>query len=1098
MGFRFGLIQSIDPATTVVCFVIVVAFIIVFEHATELLEVLLEENHVYSKILQIVYKELMLMGVISFSIVMYQASKPDNLSEQESSAIESIDFAHIVLFYMTFFFVLHAFYLIRISIDNFHRNRVHYAETAASLLQKIDAVERRPWWSPARLLYHSEFFLTALRDKVEFKVVQSIFFALYLVPRNFDYPAYVTRCYERYALKTITRSLLSWLVLLLAVLANYLRLFAGYSCTIHGVVEAEHRRWLSAPDGYGYAYGGEDVDADNDRCRKLTMREFLAGGALLTLFNLCLLVAARVYKLRLVHFVGTSNSADFREYLEYLHSFEEEHKREIRSTRRFTTRELFNEIATTLAETEHHADEETVRVLAKLFHRLAAALRNVYTDAVFALRLSVVAACFPQRRPRKRKSILTAARKPKPPAPAPARTGCWPRWSGSDEAPSGDSKAAAPVGGVVFVQGAAADAEACAAQPSEGSGRHEKYRNASEVLSLMRQRQTLQSIKQRVCVGIDNELPAHAAAPQSDPAAPRAGDRPATEPFHADLDGLLSDDDEHKSEHPAAHAAHSDSQFLEDVREEWFKEHSFRASSLRLQLDDEDGDSDGDGDGDGDGAAKAKAKAKTAAGPAAQLLAAFAAGSPGRSDAAAGGVEASATSPRRNCPVRGFRQMRSQPAATSPPPSTERDAATVSPLFDAARGDGDGEGNGDGDGDAATTATPPDAAALNSATAQEQLRSIFLFHRPELFFRAIELGIMFSCLFMALWVTNALSIVRDIDERGAYVSVAEVLVVLPIALHFYTLPTITSTCALVHAISDLNLHAAHQVLQDSLETQRLLRRVRKKVLARAAEAQEAQKAEQLARNEQRKAEEEETRRRLEALVSQLLSLDHTIDRIQRAIAYHTYLVQRLRTRWQQVAEPGSAKESPATSNEADAAHQRSVTLHVQLQAEIASEAKRLTRLQHKLAAKQAERADVWQRFEKLKTATDSQNLEQRRRFIDELFEELDQDGSGSIDHVEFRDMLRHLHLTLSDHKFRLLFRAIDRTTDGGIEREELMEFLFPSLSRQIIDLRHFDAGAAADAAPRSARSRRPSAKSHRPSAAAPDASSSSDSDSDSN
>lgn len=322
MGFRFGLIQSIDPATTVVCFVIVVAFVIVFEHATELLEVLLEENHVYSKILQIVYKELMLMGVISFSIVMYQASKPDDLSAQESSAIESIDFAHIVLFYMTFFFVLHAFYLIRISIDNFHRNRVHYAETAASLLQKLAAVEGRPWWSPARLLYHSEFFLTPLREKVEFKVVQSIFFALYLVPRNFDYPAYLTRCYERYALKTITRSLLSWLVLLLAVLANYLRLFAGYSCTIHGVVEAEHRRWLSAPDGYGYAYGA-DVDADNDRCRKLTMREFLAGGALLTLFNLCLLVAARLYKLRLVHFVGTSRSADFREYLEYLHSFEE-------------------------------------------------------------------------------------------------------------------------------------------------------------------------------------------------------------------------------------------------------------------------------------------------------------------------------------------------------------------------------------------------------------------------------------------------------------------------------------------------------------------------------------------------------------------------------------------------------------------------------------------------------------------------------------------------------------------------------------------------------------------------------------------------------
>lgn len=45
--------------------------------------------------------------------------------------------------------------------------------------------------------------------------------------------------------------------------------------------------------------------------------------------------------------------------------------------------------------------------------------------------------------------------------------------------------------------------------------------------------------------------------------------------------------------------------------------------------------------------------------------------------------------------------------------------------------------------------------------------------------------------------------------------------------------------------------------------------------------------------------------------------------------------------------------------------------------------------------------------------------------------EIDQDGSGTIDKGEFRMMLRKLNLTYSDHRFNLLFRAVDSIGECG-------------------------------------------------------------------
>lgn len=88
---------------------------------------------------------------------------------------------------------------------------------------------------------------------------------------------------------------------------------------------------------------------------------------------------------RLVCFSGIKNSTDILGYLRYFDAFEEDFKREIKATKRFSTKQLLSEIGknnyfmnkffrmdyllvccivhvdTTLNETEHDEEEETIR-----------------------------------------------------------------------------------------------------------------------------------------------------------------------------------------------------------------------------------------------------------------------------------------------------------------------------------------------------------------------------------------------------------------------------------------------------------------------------------------------------------------------------------------------------------------------------------------------------------------------------------------------------------------------------------------------------------------------------------------------------------------
>ena len=75
MTFSFGMLSKIPATVSTVVFLVTIAFVVLFDSATTALEASLQGSVIYNSMLQKIYKELMMMGFVSFGIAMYQESK---------------------------------------------------------------------------------------------------------------------------------------------------------------------------------------------------------------------------------------------------------------------------------------------------------------------------------------------------------------------------------------------------------------------------------------------------------------------------------------------------------------------------------------------------------------------------------------------------------------------------------------------------------------------------------------------------------------------------------------------------------------------------------------------------------------------------------------------------------------------------------------------------------------------------------------------------------------------------------------------------------------------------------------------------------------
>lgn len=362
-GFEFGNVQELSSRITLVTFIAVVAFVVFFDFLVGLMEYFLSGSQLYNRMIQLIYKELMLMGLVSFTIIMAEALQKNSESHNPNYErwIEGIEFSHILIFYLTFFFVAHAFYLMRTSVVCARKYRQRFCEKPKHLIDKVENQTDQE-----KLLYTFTYMpFQDLRTRVEFQLIHFLFNETYLLSEGFNFASYLSGCFDRYALKTINRSMFTWFILMILSVLNYGRIVAGFGFHhCEGPPEAEapaHRKLGSDHPATDPHYYSSEASSEphatevlvSKVCPTMNVKLFVFMAILLVFYTIILVLVSRLYKLRLINRIGFKGPADYVKFLK----FAEENK--LSNQERMTPAQLKKEIEAVMDADEYQSEEES-------------------------------------------------------------------------------------------------------------------------------------------------------------------------------------------------------------------------------------------------------------------------------------------------------------------------------------------------------------------------------------------------------------------------------------------------------------------------------------------------------------------------------------------------------------------------------------------------------------------------------------------------------------------------------------------------------------------------------------------------------------------
>lgn len=102
--------------------------------------------------------------------------------------------------------------------------------------------------------------------------------------------------------------------------------------------------------------------------------------------------------------------------------------------------------------------------------------------------------------------------------------------------------------------------------------------------------------------------------------------------------------------------------------------------------------------------------------------------------------------------------------------------------------------------------------ADNEFRLSSDFSDIFMWNKPELFYGAVEVCIMFNCLYMAFWVTDFICLSAKLDQPPVWHVLYQLAMAIPAVLVLPFIGYIIETCSLLRAISDLNLDVVRKLL----------------------------------------------------------------------------------------------------------------------------------------------------------------------------------------------------------------------------------------------------------------------------------------------
>ena len=293
----FGMARDLNATAAATVFIGLIFLLVLLEIGFSKLEHW-AEHHQTEELFEKLKKELTMMGILSFTVFIYQTAYAE---ATENSYYEAFEMSHIVILFIAIAFIIQASFLLHFAIaegDNFLKMSrttpedllIQYHNMKESNPTQSWFFEKAPYWFPT---------IPSFRNDIRAKLIESLFINQHKLPDEFRFAQYISKLFQKYISELGEVSPINWVLLGGLVALNFLKISTIDADEVEsfcgGSPPEPVRRFLQGDEG------GETEGEEAEICYEYIFSYALVVIMLLFLFVLGVYVAASYYFEELLH-----------------------------------------------------------------------------------------------------------------------------------------------------------------------------------------------------------------------------------------------------------------------------------------------------------------------------------------------------------------------------------------------------------------------------------------------------------------------------------------------------------------------------------------------------------------------------------------------------------------------------------------------------------------------------------------------------------------------------------------------------------------------------------------------------------------------------
>ena len=218
----FGVILKVHAVDGTIVFVITLAIIILLDTIVNRLQKI-AKRHGFKAIYDKLKQELMILGVRSFSVFIFEQSSTHESTR--SSYFLGFEMVHIMILFMAIAFIIQAVILVQYATVGGKNLLIALRLTCDELIQSYDNLKLT---TINNFLFHyfPNFIpiYPSLRTNIEYRIIERYFLKRHKLPYGFKFSRYATSLFKSYIAELGDIDYISWLTIMLLVVLNYIRI----------------------------------------------------------------------------------------------------------------------------------------------------------------------------------------------------------------------------------------------------------------------------------------------------------------------------------------------------------------------------------------------------------------------------------------------------------------------------------------------------------------------------------------------------------------------------------------------------------------------------------------------------------------------------------------------------------------------------------------------------------------------------------------------------------------------------------------------------------------------------------------------------------